>query len=182
MFQQSEQFPTLEWWNLYWNLTHLLQNYPIQTALTYLSTSYQFSIRGINMIFFSMALPAHSEPRPLIQFRNHFSQTVGLLGWVISPSEGRYLNTGQHKHTINAYTPNIRTHDPSIRASEDSSCLKPAAIVKTIPITGQGDPQDCETLRFLHFLDNRLTDGGKVVSLTRRPPFTSRKISGTHFC
>jgi hypothetical protein len=26
-----------------------------------------------------------------------------------------------------------------------------------------------------HFLDNRLTDGGEVVSLTRRPP-------GTHFC
>jgi hypothetical protein len=26
-----------------------------------------------------MALPAHSGPRPFIQFRNHFSQTVGLL-------------------------------------------------------------------------------------------------------
>jgi hypothetical protein len=25
---------------------------------------------------------------------------------------------------------------------------------------------------FPHFLDNRLTDGGEVVSLTRRPPFT----------
>jgi hypothetical protein len=25
-------------------------------------------------------------------------------------------------------------------------------------------------------------DGGEVVSLTRRPPFTSRKIPGTHFC
>jgi hypothetical protein len=64
--------------------------------------------------------------RTLIQFRNHFSQTVGLFGRVISPSQGRYLNTGQHKHRINAYTPNIhalsgiRTHDPSVRASEDS--------------------------------------------------------------
>jgi hypothetical protein len=27
-----------------------------------------------------------------------------------------------------------------------------------------------------HFLDSRFTDGGKVVSLTRRPPFISRKI------
>jgi hypothetical protein len=27
-------------------------------------------------------------------------------------------------------------------------------------------------LKFPHFLDNRLIDGGKVVSLTRRPPFT----------
>jgi hypothetical protein len=28
---------------------------------------------------------------------------------------------------------------------------------------------------------SRLTDGGKFVSLTRRPPFTPRKIPGTHF-
>jgi hypothetical protein len=51
--------------------------------------------------FFSMALPAHSGPRSLTQFRNHFTQTVGLLGRVTSPSQGRYLNTGQHKHRIN---------------------------------------------------------------------------------
>jgi hypothetical protein len=40
----------------------------------------------------------------------------------------------------------------------------------------------CETSRLPHFPDNRLTDGGEVVSLTRRPPFTPRKIPGTHFC
>jgi hypothetical protein len=32
-------------------------------------------------------------------------------------------------------------------------------------------------LRFTHFLDNRLIDGGEVVSLTRRPPFTPKNIS-----
>jgi hypothetical protein len=58
----------------------------------------------IRCFFISMALPAHSGPWPLIQFRNHFSQSVGLLGRVISPSQGRYLNTGQHKHRINACT------------------------------------------------------------------------------
>jgi hypothetical protein len=36
--------------------------------------------------------------------------------------------------------------------------------------------------RLPHFLDNRLTDVGEVVSLTPRPPFTPRKIPGTHFC
>jgi hypothetical protein len=36
------------------------------------------------MCHFSMALPAHSGLRSLIQFRNHFSQTVGLLGRVSS--------------------------------------------------------------------------------------------------
>jgi hypothetical protein len=80
--------------------------------------------------FFSIVPPAHSGPRPLIQFRNYFLQTVGLLGWLISPSQDRYLNTGQHKHRINAHTGIhalswVRTHDPSVRASEESSWLSP---------------------------------------------------------
>jgi hypothetical protein len=41
---------------------------------------------GIPRVVFSMALPAHSGPGPLIQFRNHFSQLVELLGRVISQS------------------------------------------------------------------------------------------------
>jgi hypothetical protein len=51
-----------------------------------------------------MSLPAHSGSRPHIQFLNQFSQTEGLLGRVISPSQVLYLNTRQHKHIINAYT------------------------------------------------------------------------------
>jgi hypothetical protein len=56
-------------------------------------------------------------------------QTVGYLGRVISLSQGLYLNTGQHKHRINAYT--YQTSMPwvgfqptiplSERASEDHS-------------------------------------------------------------
>jgi hypothetical protein len=33
-----------------------------------------------------------------------FTQSVGLLSRVISPSQGRYLHTGQHKYRINAHT------------------------------------------------------------------------------
>jgi hypothetical protein len=79
-----------------------------------------------------VALPAHSEPRLFIQFRNHLSQTVGLLGRVVSLSQGRCLNTGQHKHRINARAhththTHTHTHqtslpwvgfDPTIPASE----------------------------------------------------------------
>jgi hypothetical protein len=59
-----------------------------------------------------------------------FTETVGLLGRMISPSQCHYLHTGQHKHRINAHTnihalSGILTHDPSVRASEDSSCLRP---------------------------------------------------------
>jgi hypothetical protein len=54
---------------------------------------------------------------------------VGLVGRVISPSHVRCLHTEQHKHRINAHTDmhalsGISTHDPSVRASEDSSCLR----------------------------------------------------------
>jgi hypothetical protein len=43
---------------------------------------------------------------------------------------------------------------------------------KVIPVTGRGRQYGCETFRFPHFLENRLTDSGKVVRPTRRPPFT----------
>jgi hypothetical protein len=39
---------------------------------------------------------------------------------------------------------------------------------KAIPVTGRGDSYGCEMSRLPHFLDNWLTDGGKVVSPTRR--------------
>jgi hypothetical protein len=67
----------------------------------------------------------------IYHFLDH-SQTVGLLGWVISSSQGLYLNTGQHKHRkTQTHTSNIhvlsgiRTRDPGFRASEDSICLRP---------------------------------------------------------
>jgi hypothetical protein len=43
---------------------------------------------------------------------------------------------------------------------------------KAITVTGHGGPWGCETSRLPHFLDNRLTDGGEVATLKRRPPFT----------
>jgi hypothetical protein len=52
---------------------------------------------------------------------------------------------------------------------------------KAIPVTGSGGPLGCETSRLPHFIDNRLTVGGEVVSLTPRSPFAPRKIPGTHF-
>jgi hypothetical protein len=56
--------------------------------------------------------------------------------------------------------------------------------VTAIPVTGRGGPEGCETSRLPHFLDNRITDSGEVVSLTRRPSalYLPRKIPGTHFC
>jgi hypothetical protein len=60
--------------------------------------------------------------------------------------------------------------------------IAPIVKGKAIPVTGHGAPQSCEMSRIPHFPDNQLTDGSEVVSLTRRPPFTPRKIPGTQFC
>jgi hypothetical protein len=52
---------------------------------------------------------------------------MGLLGRGISPSQGRYLHTQQHKHRINAHkhhaSSGIRTHDHSVQVGDDCSCL-----------------------------------------------------------
>jgi hypothetical protein len=49
-------------------------------------------------------------------------QTVGLVGRVISSSQGLYLNTEQHKHRINTYTYQTSMpyvgFEPTIPASE----------------------------------------------------------------
>jgi hypothetical protein len=55
-------------------------------------------------------------------------------------------------------------------------------LTKTICNTEGTKSSITQTSRLPHFLDSRLTDGVKVASLTRRPPFTHRKIPGTHFC
>jgi hypothetical protein len=43
------------------------------------------------------------------------------------------------------------------------------------------DPQGCKTSTLPSFQDNRLTDGGRVVSLKRRPPFTPQEDSWYSF-
>jgi hypothetical protein len=60
-----------------------------------------------------------------------YAQSVWILGRGISMSQGLYLHTEQHKHRINTHNTDIhalsgiRTHDPNVRASEDSSCFRP---------------------------------------------------------
>jgi hypothetical protein len=42
---------------------------------------------------------------------------------------------------------------------------------EAISVTGCGGPYNNEVTRLPHFLDNQLTDGGEVVSLTHQLPF-----------
>jgi hypothetical protein len=45
-------------------------------------------------------------------------------------------------------------------------------------MTGRGGLQACEMIRISHCLNNRLTDGGEVVILTRQPRSTLQE----HLC
>jgi hypothetical protein len=115
-----------------------------------LSTQGSISVFTILLFFFTTAVPPLSGPWPLIQFRNHFS-TDGRTPWTSDHPVARPLS----KHTTQTqnkriHTPNIhalsgiRTHDPSVRASEDSSCLRPR---------GYRDRLASERAKAVHALD-----------------------------
>jgi hypothetical protein len=126
-----------------------------------------------------MALPAHLGPRPLIHFHNHFSQTVGLLGRVISPSQGRYLLKGQHKHKINAYTHKTSMpcvgFEPTIQASEQANTLH--ALDRAATVTGCVINLLNDERNMCHFLLVPMHEGHAVNCL--RHYTTSRKVSGS---
>jgi hypothetical protein len=86
------------------------------------------------VIFINTLTISICGPTALVNFDHFFSfliwtQSVGLLGRGISPSQGRYLHPEQHTHRINAHRHPCRmwdlNPDPSARADEDGSCLKP---------------------------------------------------------
>jgi hypothetical protein len=80
---------------------------------------------------------------------------------------------------LSLFSPNI---PHSTLFSNTSALCK----VKPFPsVSSRGGLQVCEILRIPHCLDNRLTDGGKVVTLrTGRSllPRNNFSASGTHFC
>jgi hypothetical protein len=97
---------------------------------------YKSDFLKINL-YLSIALQPSVGPWPHFQFLDLFTQSVGLLGRGISPSQVRYLHT-EHKHRINAHdihvSSGILTHDPSVRAVEDSSCLNTARPLRSAKI------------------------------------------------
>jgi hypothetical protein len=63
-------------------------------------------------------------PDLLFSFVIIFIQMVGLVGRVISPSQGRYLHTEQHKHRTNSHThmPWVG-FEPTILVSKRAKCV-----------------------------------------------------------
>jgi hypothetical protein len=95
------------------------------TLVNMLSMCYNFFFIWRYSPNLGLGLPPRNSPF-------HFSlldlrHSVGLLGRMISSSQGLYLYTNTEKQT---QTPDIyalsgiRTHDPGFRSSEDSMCLR----------------------------------------------------------
>ena len=55
------------------------------------------------------------------------------------------------------------------------------SLSKAVPLQAWSDPEGCRKLRFPDYVTTA-QDGGKVVSLTHRPPLPPGNIPGTHFC
>jgi hypothetical protein len=120
-------------------------------------------------------------------------QSVGLLGQVISSSQGKHrkIHT-KHKHWTS--TPCV-VFEPTVPAPARAKTVH--ALDRFATVTGKkvryGKAKlslykpwrPLELREFgapIFSLDIRLIDGGKVVSPTRRPLSTPTKIPGTHFC
>ena len=52
---------------------------------------------------------------------------------------------------------------------------------KAVPLQAWGGPEGSRKLRFPDFM-TKAQDGGKVVSLTHRPPLPPENTPDTHFC
>jgi len=52
---------------------------------------------------------------------------------------------------------------------------------KVVPLRACSGPEGSRKLRFADFMTTA-QDGGKVVSLTHRPPLPPGNVPGTHFC
>ena len=72
----------------------------------------------------------------------------------------------------------VCTFLPCMLRDENMKVLKKS---KSVPLQARKDPEGSRKLRFPDFITTA-QDGGKVVSLTHRPPLPPGNTPGTHFC
>jgi hypothetical protein len=107
------------------------------------------SLKFNHEFYFSLSLQPPWALASIFSFMI-ISQTVGLLGRVISLSKGLYLNTGQHKYRINTYTYQTSMpcvgFEPTIPASERAKTVH--ALHCSATVTGL----TMNVLEYLHWL------------------------------
>ena len=77
-----------------------------------------------------------------------------------------------HSHNPSDRTMALGSTQPLIEMSKTS---------KALPLQAWSVPEGTRKLRFPDFMTTA-QDGGKVVSLTHRPPLPPRNVPGTYFC
>jgi hypothetical protein len=96
--------------------------------------------------------------------KSQFASVTDILCVYASPS-GRAVQGVRYLHPLKHWDLGIEYHGCPVLQREQQELTNIEGI--SIPESGRGGPWGCETSRLPHFLDNRLTDGGEVVSLTR---------------
>jgi hypothetical protein len=76
---------------------------PVNVSLFHAFKHTHWVADGASCTFFSSTAIQPFGPCPLISLSSSYTQSVGLLVRGISPSQDRYLRTGQHKHRINTH-------------------------------------------------------------------------------
>ena len=99
----------------------------------------------------------------------------------------QYLKSGFRSSFFTDYY--FITHETDLRfytacindGFDNINKLKGKGKGKAVPLQAWSGPQGSRKLRFPDFITTA-QDGGKVFSLTHRPPLHSRNVPGTHFC
>jgi hypothetical protein len=97
----------------------------LTTSITQSVNTYDYMLA----LSLSVGATVHEIPWPLfVQFLEH-TQMLGLIGWGISPPQGRCLHTGQHKRRINTDKHPCRVWDsnplPKCVSGRRQLCLRP---------------------------------------------------------
>jgi hypothetical protein len=134
MLQTSIIVSNILWGELYYSRTDSVLKLPdLMSKFRTVAVSVVLLLNPIIGLYIILLLWFHSPSLRLGRFFSSFILcTCGRTPSTgIRPSQGLYLHAEQHKHRINTYNRDIhavsgiRTHDPSVRTSEDSSCLRP---------------------------------------------------------
>jgi hypothetical protein len=108
------------------------------------------------------------------------STTVTYLR--VSRNHDRKISKCSLTSSQTKFYPPLPTHD-AVTAQHKVTHHHAEVKRKAIPVTSLGSLQGCEPSRNHHCLDNRLTEGGDALNLTRRQCSTPQKyFPCAHFC
>jgi hypothetical protein len=96
-------------------------------------------------------------------------------------AESKWPQSGRQNEYYRSMVPRVCSTDPSYHLLGDPWVYICEGKGKAVPLQAWSGPEGSRNLRLPDFM-TRVQDGGKVVSLTHRPPLPPGNTPGTHFC